>query len=60
MLDGIMNVFTFVWKSINDKFIEVLETKEIVDTFDIADFKAFITIVENFQDFLSKKLIIPQ
>ena len=44
MLDGIMNVFTFVWRSINDKFIEVLETKEIVDTFEIADFKAFITI----------------
>lgn len=60
MLDGIMNVFTFVWKSINDKFIEVLETKEIADTFDITDFKAFITIVENLQDFLSKKLIIPQ
>jgi hypothetical protein len=45
MLDGIMNVFTFVWKSINDKFIELMETKEIVDTFDISDFKAFITIV---------------
>lgn len=27
MLDGIMNVFTFVWKSINEKFIEIMETK---------------------------------
>ncbi len=33
MLDGIMNVLVFVWKSVNDKFIEVMEAKEVVETY---------------------------
>jgi hypothetical protein len=59
MLDGIMNVLIFVWKSINDKFIEVTETKEIVETYEIADYRAFVNVVENMQDFYNKKLIAP-
>lgn len=56
MLDGIMNVLIFVSKSVNDKFIEVMETKEIAEMYGIADFKMFISIVEGLQEFYSKKI----
>lgn len=59
MLDGIMNVLIFVWKSINDKFTEVTEAKEIVENYEIAEFRAFVNVAENLQDFYNKKLISP-
>ncbi len=45
MLDGIMNVLVFVWKSLNDKFVEVMEAKEVVETYEIVDFKAFVNVI---------------
>ncbi len=45
MLDGLMNVFAFVCKSIIDKFKQMLEQLEIHQTSNLADFKTFITII---------------
>lgn len=52
-----MNVFVFVWKSIQDKLLELMEHKEINDTNDISDLRAFITILESIHDFIHQKVI---
>ena len=54
-----MNSLIFVWKSVNDKFVEVMETKETAETAGIADFKGFIAVIEGFHEFFAKKVLAP-
>lgn len=54
-----MNSLIFVWKSVNDKFVEVMETKETAETAGIADFRGFIAVIEGFQEFFAKKVLAP-
>ncbi len=57
LVDGMVNVLVFVWKSMQDKLVELMEHKEISDTNDISDFRAFIAVLENMHDFITKKVM---
>ena len=57
MLEGLINMQSFIFKIIGDKINDLIDMKEIYETTDLMEFKSLIGILDTEEEFIEKKLV---
>jgi len=55
-VDGVFSILSFIFKSIYEKVIETVDSKQIYDSMELNDFKQLINVLETEEEFIEKHI----
>lgn len=56
MVEGFTHIFNYIFKSVCDKCVEIIDIKKIYETTDISEFKNMISVMEGIEEFIETKV----
>lgn len=55
-MDGLFSIVVFVFKTVYEKILEVIELKIVHDSMELNDFKVLINVLETEEEFIDKQI----
>lgn len=56
VVDGLFSIVVFVFKTVYEKILEVIELKIVHDSMELNDFKVLINVLETEEEFIDKQI----